>query len=322
MALFYLLLLLLLPFLFRKAKNSFYKQIQRLPPGPWSLPIIGSLHHFIGLTSLPHHALHRLSLRFGDLMFLQIGERPTIIISSIEAARKVMKIHETAFCNRPRSATMKIFTYGGKDLVLASYGDYWREIRRIITVEFLSSMRVQSFRSIREQEVGDLIQLISSELTRSPNQTINLREMMCIMTSKVAIRALTGSKRKDGTLLMREIQRSGELATGFGVANLFPSSRLASLISSQVRKTKECHRSIDLLLDSLIQEHRANLGADATADDFLSVLLRLHDERSKNAINMDTVKAIIFVSIFSIISYFLLSNRIHHVHLIFMVHFF
>lgn len=300
MTYFYLLLLLLLPYIFRKAANKFSKHSHRRPPGPWTLPIIGSLHHF-SVFSLPHHALYNLSRQFGDLMFLQIGERPTIIISSREAARIIMKTHETTFCNRPSIPTMKVFTYGGKDLVLAPYGDYWREIRRIITSEFLSSMRVQSFRSIREEEVSDLIQLVSSLSLHS--ETINLSEMMCIMANKVSIRAIMGSKWKDETLLMRDFRRSSELAAGFGVANLFPSSHLASLISSQVRKTKECHRSIDQLLDNMIREHRASGALDGGADDLLSVLLRLQDKHSKKPISMDTVKAIIFVCRFSIYNF-------------------
>lgn len=64
-----------------------------------------------------------------------------------------------------------------------------------------------------------------------------------------------------------------------------------------MRKAEECQRSIDQILDSMIREHRAN-AFDGEVEGLLSVVLRLHAE---NSISMDTAKAIISVSLLSII---------------------
>ncbi|KAJ4813723.1 cytochrome P450 family 71 polypeptide [Rhynchospora pubera] len=290
------LLLPLLPFalfFFLKAKTIFSKRnLIKRPPGPWTLPLIGSLHHLIGF-SLPHHALHDLSRRYGDLMFLQIGEQPTVVISSKEAARQILKFHETIFCNRPAGPTAKIFTYGGIDLVFAPYGEYWRELRKILTSELLGYKRVQSFKPIREEEVSKLIQSISS--LSSQRKIVNLSEMMSLMSNKVLVRAATANKSKGDIRFSSEIERSGELSAGVCLANLFPSSRLANLISTRaLRKAAKCHMSIDELTDRMIQEHRASHEVDGGGDDLLSVLLRLHEEDGNKSISMDTVKAIIF----------------------------
>ncbi|KAJ4768151.1 cytochrome P450 family 71 polypeptide [Rhynchospora pubera] len=288
----YLLLSLFL-LLFLKAKKIFPKHNYRRIPGPWTLPIIGSLHHFIG-SGLPHHALLNLSQRHGHLMFLQVGERPTVVISSREGARIIIKTCESTFCDRPTSPTTKIFTYGGKDLVLSPYGDYWREIRKIITSGFLSPKRVQSFRSIREEEISDLIQLISSMSSRM--HTINLSDMMSVMANNVSVRAISGSKSKHEILFVNELQRSAELAAGFCLANLFPSFGILSMISKQVRKAEKCHTAIDQLLENLIQDRRASED-DKEADDLLSLLLRHLDEHPNNSISMDTAKAILFSAV-------------------------
>ena len=58
----------------------------KLPPGPWTLPVIGSLHHLIIAGGLPHHAMRRLSHKYGPVMMLRLGEVPTLVISSPEAA--------------------------------------------------------------------------------------------------------------------------------------------------------------------------------------------------------------------------------------------
>ncbi|EMS53728.1 5-epiaristolochene 1,3-dihydroxylase [Triticum urartu] len=70
-----------------------------LPPGPWALPVIGHMHFLLG--ALPHQAMRSLARRHGPVMLLRLGHVPTLVLSSSEAAREVMKVHDAAFANRP-----------------------------------------------------------------------------------------------------------------------------------------------------------------------------------------------------------------------------
>ncbi|GJM91838.1 hypothetical protein PR202_ga08255 [Eleusine coracana subsp. coracana] len=57
-------------------------------------------------------------------MLLRLGQVRAVVISSPEAAREVMKTHDTVYM------TMNIFTYGGQDISFAPYGSNdWKELR-------------------------------------------------------------------------------------------------------------------------------------------------------------------------------------------------
>lgn len=72
-----------------------------LPPGPVKLPLIGYAHLLVGF--LPHvAALSNLSSQYGSVMYLEFGHVPTIVVSSSDAAKEVMKTQDLTFAYRPQ----------------------------------------------------------------------------------------------------------------------------------------------------------------------------------------------------------------------------
>ncbi|KAB1217259.1 Cytochrome P450 71A1 [Morella rubra] len=91
-----LLLLFCSLYVFKRIPNG----KQNLPPSPPKLPIIGHLHH---LGTLPHRSLHALSKKYGPIMFLYFGHSPTLVVSSADMAKEMLKTHDLVFSNRPKS---------------------------------------------------------------------------------------------------------------------------------------------------------------------------------------------------------------------------
>ena len=68
-----------------------------LPPSPRALPIIG---HMYLLGPIPHQAFHKLSTRYGPLVYFFTGSKPCLLASTREVAKEFLKINEANFLNR------------------------------------------------------------------------------------------------------------------------------------------------------------------------------------------------------------------------------
>uniref|UniRef100_A0A0D9WSG9 Cytochrome P450 n=1 Tax=Leersia perrieri TaxID=77586 RepID=A0A0D9WSG9_9ORYZ len=264
----------------------------RLPPGPWQLPVLGSLHHLAG--QLPHRVMRDLARRYGPVMMLRLGEVPTVVVSSRDAAREVMKTHDSAFATRPLSATMRVLTKG-RDIALAPYGDYWRQVRRIAAMELLSARRVLSFRPIREGEVAAMLRAV--EDAAAHRRAVDMQAVLSALVSDTTTRAVMGDRWKDRDVFLREHDRALQLSAGFNLPDLWPSSRLAGCLSGVVREAEKCRDKVFGILDGVIDQHlqKAESGADVDGEDLIDVLLRIRKEGGLQfPLDMDAIKAIIF----------------------------
>ncbi|KAG6397898.1 hypothetical protein SASPL_139348 [Salvia splendens] len=134
-------------------------------------------------SSAPHRLFRSLAAKHGTLTHLQLGEIHLLIVSSTEFAKQVMKTHDTVFANRPVMLAPKELTYDATGVVFSPYGDYWRHLRKICTVEVLSARRVRSFRSIRVEEVTIMCKWIASR----QGSTVNLTERLYIKLNKAQL---------------------------------------------------------------------------------------------------------------------------------------
>ncbi|KAJ4700819.1 Cytochrome P450 [Melia azedarach] len=266
----FLLSLLMLAKIVVQVSNG-KKSYRKLPPGPWRLPLIGNLHQLFG--SLPHRALRDLAKKHGPLMRLQLGEVSTIVVSSPELAKQVMKTHDTIFARRPFLFYLKYITYDYTDIVYSPYGNYWRQLRKICTTELLNTKQVRSFQSIREDEVLNLIKAIHS----NQGSVINLSDKLFATTFGITGRAAFGKKCRDQDAFISLLVELIKIVSGFSLPDLYPSVKLLQNISGMMRKAAKLHEKSDRIMGEILNEHREKKltteNGQAEAEDLVDIFL-------------------------------------------------
>ncbi|ERN10534.1 hypothetical protein AMTR_s00166p00058240 [Amborella trichopoda] len=279
----------------------------KLPPGPPKLPIVGNLHQ---LTNHPHRALRDLALKHGSLMYLKLGQIPTLVVSSRSMAEALMKTHDYNFASRPSLTTGNHLLYNCTDIAFAPAGAYWRTIRKICVQELLSVKRVESFSAVREEEVGRLVRAVESS-----EGAIDLNKLFLSHTIDVICRVAFGRRYDEGgpSEVERLFRERTVLLGGFNFGDLFPSVEWLDLVSGLRRRMRRAFEEIDEFLEHVLEDHRGGTAETQNQRDLVDVLLQLQKDASLDLpLSDQNLKAVLTASSLSpslSLSLFQISNR-------------
>ncbi|XP_058205895.1 xanthotoxin 5-hydroxylase CYP82C2-like [Rhododendron vialii] len=179
------------------------------PKGAW--PIIGHLHLLGGKTPV-FRTLAAMAVKHGPIFTIQIGMRRALVVSGKETIMECFTTNDCAFVSRPKSAAVKYMGYDGAMSALGPHGPYWRELRKVMTLEFLSNRHLELMKHMRASEVGlcinDLYSLCVKQLNgiseggdncHKPGATeVDMTHWFQIVTMNLMLRAIAG---KDITML-------------------------------------------------------------------------------------------------------------------------
>ncbi|XP_051133847.1 salviol synthase-like [Andrographis paniculata] len=260
-----------------------------LPPGPRKLPVIGNLHNLISFRPT-HRVLANLASKHGPMMHLQLGQISTVVVSSPDVAKEFLKMHDITFANRPSLFATNITCYGNSDIAFAPYGEYWRQLRKICTVELLSSRQVQSFRPLREEEFSNLCEWIASK----ERSTINLTEKISLTTCDMVMRACLGNKTEEHTKFVSLVKEGVDIAAGFYLVDVYPSFAWFGTINGFKARVEKVHRQADKILGKILEDHKVAGSQNKQRQDLADVLLKFHkDSGHELQLTDDNIKAVL-----------------------------
>ncbi|KAK9093772.1 hypothetical protein Scep_025241 [Stephania cephalantha] len=168
-----------LPLLFSPKKH--------LPPSPpGALPIIGHLRLFFTSTPL-HLTLQSISTKYSNkctnYIFLKLGVRNVLVLSSPAAVQECIYKNDVAFANRPRSIANDYTSYDYTNVAFSNYGPLWRDHRRITTTNFFSSTSLHESSGVRHDAVRCLLRDLYNTTTTTTAPTTTTTTTTCTMNN-------------------------------------------------------------------------------------------------------------------------------------------
>ncbi|XP_030532044.1 cytochrome P450 81E8-like [Rhodamnia argentea] len=271
-------LVILYFFLTREPKN--------LPPSPTPLPIIGHLHHL----KLPlHRTLQSLSTKYGPIMTLRFGVRRFVVVSSLPLVEECFTKNDVVLANRPKLFIGKHLGYDYTTLITAPYGDGWRNLRKIATVEVLSSHRLNVLSHVRRDEIRRLMLQLARGAFGSQHW-VELRTLFSELTFNIIMRMMAGKRyygegvnvdeaeAREGRKLIKQIVGNGGISYA---GDFLPILKLVDY-NGVKKRVVELKEKIDAFMQGLIDEHRRKKGDPELADSMISHLLHLQESQPED----------------------------------------
>ncbi|OWM82136.1 hypothetical protein CDL15_Pgr001710 [Punica granatum] len=219
----------------------------------------GHLHY---LKHPLHRALRDLAEKHGPVFFLRFGSQPTVIVSSLEAAEECFTKNDIILANRPRRSAGKYFGYNYTTISASPYGDHWRNLRRVSTIEIFSAHRLNVLAEIRRDEIRRLLHKLSAGSLKGVTW-VELKSKLTDLTFNIMMRMVAGKRYfqdevEDEELmefkyLIKEVVKLG------GAVNLgefVPVPRWMGFYRKFFKNIIEIFRRTDAFMQGLIDQHR------------------------------------------------------------------
>ncbi|KAK7309242.1 hypothetical protein RJT34_05806 [Clitoria ternatea] len=299
------LLVVALFYQFKKTLCPNSTKICTAPPqasGAW--PIIGHLH-FFGAHQLTHKTLGMMADKHGPIFTIKLGAYKVLVLSSWEMAKECFTVHDRAFCTRPCVAASKLMGYNYAMFGFTPYGPYWREIRKIATVELLSNRRLEMMKSTRafelEAAMRELYKLWSREGCPKGGVLVDMKQWFGDLTHNIALRMVggksyygAGDDHAEGEA--REYKRAiRDCVCLFGVFVLSDAIPLLGWLdmNGYEKAMKRTASKLDTLLQGWLEEHKKNRAFGRNSgkgeQDFMDVMLNVLEGAEIFGYDSDTI---------------------------------
>ncbi|KAB5556994.1 hypothetical protein DKX38_007903 [Salix brachista] len=210
-------------------------------------------------------------------MSLRLGPRPVLVVSSPSAVEECFTKNDIVFANRPQFLAGKFLHYNNTTLASASYGDHWRNLRRICAIEIFSSSRLNAFLAIRKDEIKRL----ACRLQRDSSggfAKVELRSMFMDLTFNIVMRMIAGKRYygedvklvEEATKFKETLQGYSALSELTNLGDMFPIFKSVDF-NGFIKRCTALSGRMDLILQGLIDELRRGKNGNTMINHLLTL---------------------------------------------------
>lgn len=171
-------------------------------------------------------------------------------------------------------------------------------MRSIVVLQLLSNKRVQSFRTIREEETAHLLKKIQES-----SGPVNLSAMFASFSNDGISRSAFGGKFSDsenGKKFLHAMTNLMELLGIINIGDFIPWLGWVGRVNGVDKRLDETAKEMDDVLESVIEE-RLQIQEEKDVKEkngecFVDILLAIHNDKTVGAsIDRDSIKALLLV---------------------------
>lgn len=259
-----------------------------LPPGPWSLPVIGNIFLF---GASPHKNVTNLSKHYGKVFSMKLGSRDVVILNSVDVVKEALVKRASDFSGRPPLHTFLVSSNGGRNVAFTDFGSKYTNNRRAMDQALQAvASDSEAFSEIAQLEGESLVQSLLS----SQKEKFNPARHLLSVSASFLLRMFFGAHLRKKHL--REacdlMSQSTDFIEGSAVGNTVDFMPwVKTVFHKQVLKVDETVRSlvkfVKKLYASRLQEEMANMNGksdnDTIVSDYLTKLVQ--DRKSKSSLD-------------------------------------
>ncbi|XP_062224060.1 cytochrome P450 98A1-like isoform X1 [Phragmites australis] len=255
----------------------------KLPPGPRPRPVVGNL---FDVQPVRCRCYQEWARRYGPIMTVWFGSSPTVVVSTSELAKEVLKTHDQQLADRPRDRSSERFSRGGQDLIWADYGPHYIKVRKLCNLELFTPRRLEALRPIREDEVTAMVESVHTAVTApgKEGKPVVVRNYMSMVAFNNITRLAFGKRfmnaagelDEQGREFKTIVTNGIKIGASLSIAQYIRWLRWLAPLDEQLFKAHGDRR--DRLTVKIMEEHARALKQRGAKQHFVDALFTLRDQ--------------------------------------------